>query len=42
MKRKKIALFVLAVVVPLLMVADIGCQIDGLINYKEVINEKKK
>ena len=41
MKRKKIALFVLAVVVPLLMVVDIGCQFDGLLNNKEVIVQAK-
>lgn len=41
MKRNKIALFVLAVVVPLLMVVDIGCQFDGLLNNKEVIVQAK-
>ena len=41
MKRKKIALFVLSVVVPLLMVVDIGCQFDGLLNNKEVIVQAK-
>lgn len=41
MKRKKIALFVLAVVVPLLMVADIGFRFDRILNNKEVIVQAK-